>query len=205
MCTGPYKLGSWKAGDDADGRRQRGLLGHGAQAEGRRDRLQGRAGRLEHHRGLLTGEINGTYAQPLSTLDQLKASAKVDVYEGPSFASDAFVVSSLKGALGDVRVRQALSLAIDRRAYIDAVYNGAALLPTDARQPGHVGLWQGRLPGGLGQRCPSRTHGHRRRPRQLIKEAGADGKTITIGMSSEIAQLQHRGQRGPSGRPRRSG
>ena len=42
MCTGPFKLKSWKPGSDADGRAQRRLLGHSAQAEGRVDGLQGR-------------------------------------------------------------------------------------------------------------------------------------------------------------------
>ena len=67
------------------------------------------------------------------------------------------MISNLKGALSDVRVRQALSLAIDRKAYIQNVYHGDAQLPADARQPGHVGLRPRRLPGRLGQAAPTRT------------------------------------------------
>ena len=117
--------------------------------------------------GLLTSEIDGTYPQPLTTLDQLKSSDAVTVTPGPSFASDALIISSLKGALGDVKVRQALSLAIDRKAYINSLYTGEAQLPRDARQPGHVGLRAATCSRPTGTRCPSR-------PRTSTKGKAAD-------------------------------
>ena len=48
-------------------------------------------------------------------------------------------MSSLKGPLGDVRVRQALSLALDRQGIIDSVYKGAALMPRWLSNPGTFG------------------------------------------------------------------
>ena len=102
--------------------------------------------------GLLTNEITGSYPQPLTTLDQLKASPKRDTSTpGPSFASDALVISNLKGALKDVKVRQALSMAIDRKAYINTLYKGYAQLPRTLANPGTWGYEQRRLPGRLGQ------------------------------------------------------
>ena len=102
-----------------------------------------------------TNEITGSYPQPLTTLDQLKASPKLHVFAGPSFASDALVISNLKGTLEDVKVRQALSMAIDRKAYINTLYKGYAELPA---------RWPTRAPGALsatssrptGTSCPSR-------------------------------------------------
>ena len=41
------------------------------------------------------------------------------VYQGPGWSTDAFIISSFKGVLGDVRVRQALSMALDRQGIID--------------------------------------------------------------------------------------
>ena len=43
------------------------------------------------------------------------------------------------GALGDVKVRQALSTAIDRKAYINTLYTGEAQLPRTLANPGTWG------------------------------------------------------------------
>ena len=48
-------------------------------------------------------------------------------------------MSSTKGVLGDVRVRQALSLALNRQAIISNVYKGAALMPRWLANPGTFG------------------------------------------------------------------
>ena len=65
--------------------------------------------------------------------------AEVEVHRGPSYATDALIVSNLKGPLGDVRVRQALSIAIDRKAYVQTLYKGVATLPRTLANPGAWG------------------------------------------------------------------
>ena len=87
---------------------------------------------------MLTNGLQGSYSQALSTLDQLKNSKNVKVIQGPGWSTDAFIVSSFKGVLGNVKVRQALSLALNRQGIIDSVYKGAALMPKWESQPGHV-------------------------------------------------------------------
>ena len=89
--------------------------------------------------GLLTGAIQGDYGVGVPTLDQLKHSGTVRVYLGPGWSSDVFVVTSLKGVLGDVRVRRALSLALNRQGIINSVYQGTAQLPRWLSNPGTFG------------------------------------------------------------------
>ena len=138
--------------------------------------------------GLLTGGIDGSYVQALSTIDQLKAAKdKVSVFEGPSFASDAIVLSNLKGALKDVRVRQALSLAIDRKAYIQNVYHGAAQLPRTLANPGTWGYGKDVFQADW-DKLPD-PNPDIAKAKDLMKQAGAAGKTITLGMTTEVAQL----------------
>ena len=149
--------------------------------------------------GLLTGEIGGSYPLPLTTLDQLKASTNVNVYAGPSFASDAFIVSSLKGALGDVQVRQALSMAIDRQAYINTLYTGCGAA---AR-----GRWPTRARGATSATCsrqdwdalpePTRTSPRRKAAGQGGRRDRQDDRASA--RRSEINSLQHRRERGPPG------
>jgi peptide/nickel transport system substrate-binding protein len=138
--------------------------------------------------GLLTGGVDGSYVQGLSTIDQLRAAKdKVTVSAGPSFASDAIVLSNLKGALGDVRVRQALSLAIDRKAYIQNVYHGDAQLPRTLANPGTWGYGKDVFQADW-DKLPDPAQ-NIAKAKQLMQQAGASGKTITLGMTSEVQQL----------------
>ena len=140
MCSGPYKVGSWKAGSTLNVVRNDSYWDASHKAKVAEIDFRGVPDDASMTSGFLTGGIDGSYPQGLSTIDQLKAAKdKVTVSQGPSFASDAIVISNLKGALGDVRVRQALSLAIDRKAYIQNVYHGDAQLPRTLANPGTWG------------------------------------------------------------------
>jgi peptide/nickel transport system substrate-binding protein len=188
MCSGPYKVGSWKAGSTLNVVRNDSYWDAGHKAKVAEIDFRGVPDDASMTSGFLTGGIDGSYPQGLSTIDQLKAAKdKVTVSQGPSFASDAIVISNLKGALGDVRVRQALSLAIDRKAYIQNVYHGDAQLPRTLANPG---TW------GYGRDVFQADWDARPEPAQdvakakaLVQQAGAAGKTITLGMTTEVQQL----------------
>jgi peptide/nickel transport system substrate-binding protein len=136
---------------------------------------------------LETGGINGVYAQALTTLDQLKVSKAVNITYGPGWYTDAFIVSNLKGALGDVRVRQALSLALDRKGLIDAIYKGTAALPKWISNSGTFGYGKSVFQAAYDS-SPDMTQDVNK-AKQLIIDAGATGKSITIGMSSELTGI----------------
>ena len=51
-------------------------------------------------------------------------------------------IASLKGVLGNLNVRQALSLALNRQGIINSVYQGAAQLPRWVSNPGTFGYGQ---------------------------------------------------------------
>jgi len=188
MCSGPYKVGSWKAGSTLNVVRNDSYWDASHKAKVAEIDFRGVPDDASMTSGFLTGGIDGSYPQGLSTIDQLKAAKdKVTVSQGPSFASDAIVISNLTGALGDVRVRQALSLAIDRRAYIQNVYHGDAQLPRTLANPG---TW------GYGREVFQADWDARPEPAQdvakakgLVQQAGAAGKTITLGMTTEVQQL----------------
>ena len=137
--------------------------------------------------GLLTGAIQGTYSIALPTLDQLRNSGTVKVYQGPGWSTDAFVVSSLKGVLGDLRVRRALSLALDRQAIISSVYKGAALMPRWLSNPGTFGYGKTVFTAAYDS-SPVLTQ-NLAEAKKLAQQAGATGKTITIGTSSQLANI----------------
>jgi peptide/nickel transport system substrate-binding protein len=139
--------------------------------------------------GLLTGEITGTYSIGLSTLDQLRDSDQVTVSEGPGYAIAAFIVSSFDGALADVRVRQALSMAIDRQALVTQLYKGAAYPARALGVPGMWGYAKETFVEGWNA-LPDVSQPDLEAAKQLVADAGAAGMTIRLGMSSEIALIQ---------------
>jgi peptide/nickel transport system substrate-binding protein len=187
MCTGPFKLDSWKPGTSLTAVKNDAWWGTPKpQAESMV--FKGVSDDSSLTTGLETNEITGSYPQPLTTLDQLKASPKLHVYAGPSFMSDALVISSLKGALKDVKVRQALSMAIDRQAYINTLYKGYAQLPRTLANPGTWGYEKSVFQADWDNRPDPKMNVAK--GKQLIQQAGAEGKEIVIGTSSEINSLE---------------
>ncbi len=188
MCTGPFKLKSWRPGSDLTAVRNDAYWDTSLKPMAASMVFKGVPDESSLTSGLLTNEITGFYPQPLTTLGQLKSSTAVTVHTGPSFASDAFVITSLTGALKDVKVRQALSMAIDRKAYINTLYDGYAQLPRTLANPGTWGYERDVFQKDWDS-LPEPTQDVAK-AKQLVQRAGATGKTIVIGTSSEINPLQ---------------
>lgn len=188
MCTGPYELTDWTVGEGLTFTRYDGYWDDSLPMLLKSVKIIGSPDEAVTTSGLLTGEISGTYPLILSTLDQMRESDAVNVTEGPSLAISAFVVSSFDGALADKRVRQALSMALDRQGLVDSLYKGAAY-PTRA-----VGV-----PGTWGHSQEVFTEAWNALPdvsaidleaaKALVSEAGAEGQTVRIGMSNELAPI----------------
>ncbi|HEY4097562.1 MAG TPA: ABC transporter substrate-binding protein [Baekduia sp.] len=187
MCTGPYKVGGWKAGSELSVVRNDNYWDPATKAKVGEIDFKGVPDESSITTGFVTGAIDGSYPQALGTIDQLRSNPKLTVTDGPSFASDAIVVSSLKGALGDVRVRQALSMAIDRKAYIDTLYHGDAQLPRTLANPGTWGYAKDVFQADW-DKLPDPTVDVAK-GKQLVTDAGATGKTITLGMTSEVSTI----------------
>ena len=137
--------------------------------------------------GLLTGAIQGDYAVGLPTLDQLKNSSGVKVYQGPGWSSDLFAITSLEGVLGNLNVRRALSLALNRQAIINSAYHGAAQLPRWLANPGTFGY--GKVVFDAAYSSSPVLKQNIAEASKLVKQAGDTGKTITIGTSSQLAVI----------------
>jgi peptide/nickel transport system substrate-binding protein len=188
MCSGPYEVKQWTPGQQLVAVANPHYWDSTLAPRAREIIFKGIGDDASLTAGLETGAIQGAYPTGgLSTLEKLKADRSLTVSAGPSLAVDAMVISSLKGALGDVRVRQALSLAIDRSAYISAAYHGYAQLPRTLENPGQWGYGKGvfqkdwnSLPGPTVNLTKARA---------LIKAAGATGKSFTIGTTSQIQNL----------------
>jgi peptide/nickel transport system substrate-binding protein len=187
MGTGAYKFQSWQPGVAVVMVRNDSYWDASVKPLVREIDIKGAPNDASLTSALLTGGINGVYAQGLTTLDQLKASKAVTITYGPGWYTDAFIVSDLKGPLGDVRVRQALSLALDRKGLIDAIYKGTAALPRWISNSGTFGYGKSVFDAAYNS-SPEMTQ-DLAKAKQLIIDAGATGKSITLGMSSELTGI----------------
>ena len=187
MCTGAYMLKSWTPGVGLVAVRNPHYWNPSVHPLVGQITLKAVPDAASVTAGLLTGAIQGDYAVGLPTLDQLKDSSSVKVYRGPGWSSDVFAITSLKGVLGNLNVRRALSLALNRQAIINSVYQGAAQLPRWLANPGTFGYGKAVFDAAYGS-SPVLTQ-NIAEARKLVQQAGDTGKTITIGTSSQLAVI----------------
>lgn len=180
-CTGPFKLGTWNKGQSIELQRFDGYWG--AKAKSAKVVFSFLTDPSARTNALLNGEADGGYLIPTESYDRLSKSGVGTLYFGEGLSTVNVNVTSMKGALGDVRVRRALSMALDRRGFVKAGLGGAgtatnslttkavwATAPEEVRRAAFDGL-------------PSPEQ-NIEQAKTLIKEAGATGKTVTIATSA---------------------
>jgi peptide/nickel transport system substrate-binding protein len=188
MCTGPYKIKSWTNGGGLVAVVNPNYWDPKVKPKAHEIIFKGYS-TTAVETGLITGAIGISYLVDPTILSRLKSSKNLTVTRGPSYITDALIVSNLKGALGDVRVRQALSMAIDRKPYIDAAFKGDAQLPNALANPGTWGYSKSVFESAWNA-LPDYAKPDIARAKKLIQQAGATGKSLEIGFSNEIPQLQ---------------
>ena len=126
MCTGPYKLESWSGGSSLTLAAYEGYWDANLQPKAAVVEMPFITEESTLISAMLTGEIDGTFSVPPSGAAQLASSDAGTLYFGPSMQSFNVIVSSFDGALGDARIRRALTLALDREGIVAAAVDGNA-------------------------------------------------------------------------------
>lgn len=122
-CTGPFSLGAWQKGQSLELDRFDDYWGTRAKAGKVVFRfLTDPSARTN---ALLSGEADGGYLIPTESYARLKGSGVGTLYFGEGLSTVNVNVTDIKGPLGDVRVRKALSLALDRSGFVKAGLGGA--------------------------------------------------------------------------------
>jgi len=187
MCSGAYELKSWAPGAGVTAVVSKTYWDHSVHPMVQQFVIKGVPDATSFTSGMLTGAIQGSYYGGLSTLSQLRASKNVKVYQGPGWETDAFIVSATSGPLANVKVRQALSLALDRKSVIKTVYEGAALMPHWLANPGTFGY--GKQVFNAAYDSSPVLNQNLAAARKLVQQAGVAGQTITIGTTSQIPSI----------------
>ncbi|MEU6676494.1 ABC transporter substrate-binding protein [Streptomyces sp. NPDC046925] len=180
-CTGPFKLGAWDKGQSIRLDRFDGYWGRKAKAEKAVFRIL--TDPSSRTNAMLSGEADGGYLIPTESYGRLRESGAGKLYFGEGLTTVNVNVTNMKGPLGDVRVRRALSLALDRSGFVKAGLAGAGT-PTTSLTP--RAAWAGASAhtrkAAFGALAPTKRDIEQ--ATKLVKQAGATGKTLTVATSS---------------------
>ena len=123
-CTGPFELAEWKAGESITLTRYDDYWDESQKAHAATVDMLFMNDATARVNALKSGEVDGGWMIPIEAVPQLRDSGKGDVLFGMTTAVSSLIVSNLEGPLGDVRVRQALLMALDRQGIINAALKG---------------------------------------------------------------------------------
>jgi len=113
MCTGPFKFRSWTKGDNITVVRNDGYWDATRMPKVKTIVFKFLTDEAAITSALQTGEIDGAYDPPLSGQATLQASSAGKLYFGPHQSNVTIVYSNPAGAMSNLKLRQALQLAID--------------------------------------------------------------------------------------------
>lgn len=126
MCTGPYKFVSWTPGTSITMVRNLDYWNKSLKPFAARVVFTFISNDTTLAQALNSGEIDGSYELPPSTIPLLTKSSVGRVVFGPSTESATISVAHPGGPLADPKLLDALNRALDRNAIARVVFDGAA-------------------------------------------------------------------------------
>ncbi|MGW6950329.1 ABC transporter substrate-binding protein [Streptomyces xanthophaeus] len=181
-CTGPFSFDSWTSGQSLTLKRFDDYWNPELKAKAGRAKFVFLADPTTRVNAFQSGEVDGGWMVPPSAYGQLRSSQAGTLYFGRNTTVADEVVGNLLGPLGDVRVRRALLMAIDREGIVKAGAGGvgevAGSLVTD-------NLWSGAPAAtreGLAKDLPQYPYDPAK-AKALAAEAGVSGQKIVIATS----------------------
>ncbi|MFI6283400.1 ABC transporter substrate-binding protein [Streptomyces sp. NPDC051018] len=186
-CVGPFSLGTWEKGQSMTLTRDDEYFDEARRAKAKEVVFRFVRDPAAMVNGLLSDSIDGSWFLPPSALERLSSSGKGTVYYGKSTQGFNAIVMNTDGPLKDIRVRQALSMAIDREGIIDAVISGAG---EPQKAPAVPGSW------GYAQKTYQSawdglkvTEQDIEAAKKLVAEAGKPAKPIFVATTSAEAEV----------------
>jgi peptide/nickel transport system substrate-binding protein len=138
---------------------------------------------------LASGSVQGAFDLPSATLDQLRKAADGKLYigaEGSTTQNIDLIVSKFTGGLADARVRQAFSMAIDRKGIAQTLFGGAADPLYAVAGPGFWENDRAKSVYSAAYQGMTVAQPDLKTATDLVKAAGATGQTVTLGYAAGV-------------------
>lgn len=178
-CTGPFALTSWKSGESVTLTRYDKYWDPALKAKARTVTILFMTDPNARVNALTSGQVDGGWMVPAEAIDKLSSSKAGTLYFGLNTAVSSLIVGNLKGVLGNLDVRKALLMAMDRQGIVAAATKGYGTvtnaLTTESVWGGASDATRKAAFSGLDEYAYDVTAA-----KKLVQKAGATGKTITI-------------------------
>ncbi|MFD8971136.1 MULTISPECIES: ABC transporter substrate-binding protein [unclassified Streptomyces] len=186
-CTGPFSLESWDQGSGITLKKNAAYWDPKLAPKSDSVKFTFIEDAAARANAFLSGTADGGYMVPSSSFEQLRSSGKGTVLFGPNTAAANLAVLDFHGPLGNLKVRQALSMALDRKNIIKAAAGGVGV---PAKAPAARGAWA---------LAPSKTAAlydtlpepayDIEAAKKLVADAGMTGRTITLVTSTLAPEI----------------
>ncbi|MEX0173332.1 ABC transporter substrate-binding protein [Streptomyces sp. LMG1-1-1.1] len=186
-CTGPFALDTWAQGDSITLKKHAAYWDPKLAAKSEKVKFTFIEDAAARSNAFLSGSADGGYMVPSSSFAQLRSSSKGSLLFGPNTAGSNLAVLDFHGALGDLKVRKALSMALDRKNIIKAAAGGVGV---PAKAPAARGAWAlaPEKTAALFDTLPEPAYDVEA-AKKLVQEAGATGRTVTVATSSMAPEI----------------
>ncbi|MGO4104108.1 ABC transporter substrate-binding protein [Leifsonia sp. YAF41] len=187
-CTGPFSFAGWKSGEGITLERFDDYWDKDLIAKSKKVEFVFMNDPNARINAWKAGEIDGGWMVPSNAVEQLNSSGNGKVYFGTNSAVYSMIVSNLTGALKDAKVRQALTMAIDRQGLVKAAEQGYATV-TNAITTKSV--WQGADQATVDSAFDDlKSYPYDvAAAKKLVDEAGATGQEVVIATSPITANF----------------
>ncbi|MEU3688371.1 ABC transporter substrate-binding protein [Streptomyces narbonensis] len=186
-CTGPFSLASWDQGSGITLKKHAAYWDKKLAPKSDSVKFTFIEDAAARSNAFKSGTADGGYMVPSSSLGQLRSSGKGTVLFGPNTAAANLAVLDFHGPLGNLKVRQALSMALDRKNIIKAAAGGVGV---PAKAPTARGAWA------LAPEKTAELYDTLPEPvydveaaKKLVLDAGANGRTITLVTSTLAPEI----------------
>ncbi|GAA1925088.1 ABC transporter substrate-binding protein [Arthrobacter gandavensis] len=183
-CTGPFQFESWNAGESITLTRFEDYWDKDLMAKSRQVTFRILPDANSRINAFQTGELDGGFMIPSNAIDILNANKDAGtMYFGKDSSVQSMVFTGLDGTFKDVRVREALMMALNRPALINAAEQGYAV-GTDSLTTRNV--WNEAAPATVDDAfaaLPAIPYDVEE-ARKLVREAGAEGSKFVFATAS---------------------
>ncbi|AZM92243.1 MULTISPECIES: ABC transporter substrate-binding protein [Streptomyces] len=186
-CTGPFALDQWAQGESITLKKSADYWDRSLTPKSAAVKFTFIEDAAARANAFLSGTADGGYMVPSSSLAQLRGSGKGSVLFGPNTAAANLAVLDFHGTLGDLKVRKALSLALDRKNIVKAAAGGVGY---PAKAPAARGAWSlaPEKTASLFDAVPEPSFDVKA-AQELVREAGATGRTVTLATSTLAPEI----------------
>ncbi|MEU5220612.1 ABC transporter substrate-binding protein [Streptomyces sp. NPDC020807] len=186
-CTGPFSMASWDQGSGITLKKHAAYWDTKLAPKSNEVKFSFIEDPAARSNALLSGATDGAYMVPSSSFEQLRTSGKGKLLFGPNTAAADLAVLDFHGPLGNLKVRQALSMALDRKNIIKAAAGGVGV---PAKAPAARGAWSlvPEKTATLYDTLPEPVYDIAA-AKKLVQESGVAGKTITLVTSTLAPEI----------------